>query len=573
LVAAMRGVYAGSNGPACRVAARIFRMNNIAEHTVEAEGVEQAEGLVYAVRDDAQAGLQRVDTRRLLKGMFVAELDRPWSDTPLPPNGMLIESDEELQAIRRYCQFVMVDSARSAGELVAAIRAAAVLSTERTPGGDDDWTRHGGAAHEGGHAERARGVAVRRKPGAAGAPPKPRDDVHPSVATRAKILRLVRDGEPAALPAKGALSQVRRWFGLDRGGRSDASLDTETLRHRQALQVLRDEWGDAIGACDHGEGARIRDSIALARPVHGRLVAAADTAIRQVRQGTVLGFQPLAEAADAFAACLSTAPDAMRWLDAVYAENAPAPNHAIGVATRLADFGRALGMERAALRELTLVGLLADVGKALLPREVLEHPGVLKPSDYALMKQHVTIGLDILSRAGAIPEAVIRGIAEHHERLDGSGYPGGSRGNAIGLYGRMAGIVDTFCALTVARAYANPLSAEEALSALHEWSGSLFCRSLVEQFILANGAFPVGTMVELQTGEIAAVVDRRPGSRLQPKLVVMTGADKGPLRRRPDRAEPRNPDQRRQGAPVRIARGLPVGAFGLRLKDYYSTPT
>ncbi|MCO5108445.1 MAG: DUF3391 domain-containing protein [Burkholderiaceae bacterium] len=550
-------------------------MNNVADITAEAAteapAVEDAEELVYAVPDTAPGGLQRVDTRRLLKGMFVAELDRPWSDTPLPQSGLLVETDEELQAVRHYCQFVMVDPARSSGELVAAIRAAAVLSADATLGDDDDAsTRHGPAADS----DAAKGAqsGARRPAARLGEPPKPRDDVHPSEATRAKILRLVRDGERVAPQARSALSQVRLWLGLGRRTHADDSPDTEILRHRQALQVLRDAWGDAIGTCDYGEGARIRESITLARPVHARLVAAADTAIRQVRQGTALAFEPLAEAADAFAASLASAPDAMRWLDAVYADNAPVPNHATGVALRLADLGRALGMEHGALRELTLIGLLSDIGKALLPREVLEHPGVLKPSDYALMKQHVTIGLDILSRAGSVPEAVTRGIAEHHERLDGSGYPRGLRGEAIGLHGRMAAIVDTFCALTAARAYANPLSADDALSALHDWSGSLFCRNLVEQFILASGAFPVGTMVELQTGEIAAVVDRRPGSRLQPKLVVMTGADKGPLRRRPQGAAPRSPSQPSQGTQVRIARGLPAGAFGLRLKDYYAMP-
>lgn len=553
-------------------------MNNVAETTADAAETpvtETAEELVYAVPDSAPGGLQRVDTRRLLKGMFVAELDRPWSDTPLSQNGLLVETDEELQAVRHYCRFVMVDPARSSGELLAAIRAAAVLSADAAPGGDDSWigdtwARRDPHAHEDAAGDAQAGA--RRNPARFAQPPKPRDDVHPSEATRARVLRLVREGEQGVPQPRGALSQVRRWLGLGRPARADDAPDTGIARHRQALQALRHAWGDAIGARDYDEGAPIRESIALARPVHARLVAAADTAIRQVRQGTALAFEPLAEAADALAASIASAPDAMRWLEAVHADNAPAPHHATGVAVRLADFGRVLGMEHAALRELGLVGLLADIGKALLPRAVMEHPGVLKPSDYALMQQHVTIGLDILSRAGEVPETVIRGIAEHHERLDGSGYPRGLRGQAVGLYGRMAAIVDTCCALTVARAYANPLSVDDALSALHEWSGTLFCRELVEQFILASGAFPVGTMVELQTGEIAAVVDRRHGSRLQPKLVVMTGADKGPLRRHSTQPAPHDPKQPGQRVQVRIARGLPAGAFGMRLKDYYATP-
>ncbi|MCL4185853.1 MAG: HD domain-containing protein, partial [Burkholderiaceae bacterium] len=481
-------------------------------------------------------------------------------------------SGEELQAVRHYCRFVMVDPARSSAELLAAIRAAAVLSTDPTLAGDDSWSGHEGAGNQAGRGVDAQSADAGRptpfrRPG--GADPKPRADVHPSDAARARVLRLVRDGESAPPSSKGALSQVRRWFGLGRRGQEDDSPDTEIRRHRAALQALRDTWGEAIGQCDYPEETPIRESIALARPIHARLVTVTGTAIRQIRQETAPALEPLVQAADAFAASVAAAPDAMHWLDAVYANNAATPNPAIGVALRLAEFGRALGMPHASLRELTLLGLLADVGKALLPREIIDHPGVLRPSDFALMKQHVTIGLDILSRSELLPETVIRGIAEHHERLDGSGYPRGLRAGAIGLYGRMAGIVDSFCALTAARAYANPLSAEEALSALHEWSDTLFCRNLVEQFILASGAFPIGSLVELQTGEIAAVVERRSGNRLQPRLVVITGPDKGPLRQRGGTAGQRASDPSRPRPAVRIARGLSVGAFGLRLKDYY----
>jgi HD-GYP domain-containing protein (c-di-GMP phosphodiesterase class II) len=549
-------------------------MNITEPTTAEDDGTVVAEdnaGIVYSMPEAGPGGLLRVDTRRLLEGMFVAELDRPWSDTPLPQNGLLIDSADVLQAVRHYCRFVMVDPVRSSSELLAAIRAAAVLSTDPGLAGDDVWSPAGGAGQGSdptGHDAQpsARRTAPIRRPG--GAEPEPRADVHPSEAARARVLRLVREGERAPSAPGGTLAQVRRWFGMGRRSQQPGdSPNTEVQRHRAALQALRDTWGDAIGQCEYAEEPPIRESIALARPVHARLATAASTAIRQIRQETAPALEPLMQAADAFAASVAAAPDAMHWLDAVYTNNAAAPNPAIGVALRLAEFGRALGMPHASLRELTLIGLLADVGKALLPRALIDHPGVLRPSDFALMKQHVTIGLDILSRSNQLPEAVARGIAEHHERLDGSGYPRGLRAGAIGLYGRMAGIVDSFCALTAARAYANPLSAEEALSALHEWSDALFCRDLVEQFILACGAFPIGSLVELQTGEIAAVVERRSGNRLLPRLVVITAPDKGPLRQRSDATQEGDPSRPRPA--VRIARGLPMGAFGLRLKDYY----
>ncbi|MCL4185396.1 MAG: DUF3391 domain-containing protein, partial [Burkholderiaceae bacterium] len=102
---------------------------SITEHTTAEENentvTDDTEGIVYSMPEAGPGGLLRVDTRRLLEGMFVAELDRPWSDTPLPQNGLLIDSGEELQAVRHYCRFVMVDADGSSAVLLAAIRAAA----------------------------------------------------------------------------------------------------------------------------------------------------------------------------------------------------------------------------------------------------------------------------------------------------------------------------------------------------------------------------------------------------------------------------------------------------------------
>ncbi|RPH65722.1 MAG: HD-GYP domain-containing protein [Burkholderiales bacterium] len=537
--------------------------------------------------ESPQQGACRVDTPRVLKGMFVVELDRPWTDTPLPQNGLLVDTDEELQAIRRHCRFVMVDPARSLPELLEAIEAAAVLSYDRNLFGDDAPSPAGRRQPPGGSSALEQAAvpprasagsawagqrqARRRDADSLGGAPRLRDDVRPSSAARARVFRLVRDPGQAPAGRDGALSRVRGWLGLGEDSRATGSQAGEQ-RSRDALAALRGKWGDPIGAADYGDGDALRASLALARPVHARLAAAADQAVRQVRHGAALAVEPLADAADEFAASVASGPDAMRWLGALYTYATPNPNPSVSVALRLVEFGRSMGMPHASLRELALLGLLADLGKSLLPRDRLEHPGVLAPHDYALMQQHVTIGLDLLSHSSAVPEAVLRGIAEHHERLDGTGYPRGLRADAIGLYGRMAAIVDSVCALTTARPYANPLSVEDALAALSDWSGTLFCRDLTEWFIRATGAYPIGTLVELASGEVAAVVDRRPENRMQPKLLLMTAADKGPLGSTRDQAGSQSRNQTNGRAPVRIARALPAAAFGLQMKDYYALP-
>lgn len=550
--------------------------------------IADLEEIVYpSCSDDEDEDLFRIDSRRLLVGMFVARLDRPWTDTPLPQTGMLIGGDDELATVRKYCQHVMVDPTRSAEGMCDAIKAASVLSNDQTltladgqlfGGGTHAASREGsgagaGDAQSGSHFSGARRGSPAAAAGVAAdfAVPPRRNDVRPTNEARSQVraLLLAREGRASSdRGSAGPVARLRGWFGRDRSG-----VQPSTQVSARTLESLRTAWGSTIGAVVRDFHVPIRESLAVARPAHAKLVAAADAAVAQVRQGGVPAIASLVETAGAFVEALERAPDAMRWAGAMYRQGTPLPNPAMAVALRLAEFGRALGMPRESLHELVLIGLLSDIGKALLPRELLERPGVLAPQDYALVQQHVTIGLDLLSRSEPLPEAVLRGIAEHHERLDGSGYPKKSRADAIGLHGRMAGIADTFCGLTALRAYANPLSVEDGLSALHGWSGSLFDADLVEQFVLAIGVFPIGTLVELKSGEVAAVVDRSPAPNASPRLVVLTAADKGPLRSTRDRAGEQKPDQAYSGTQVRIARGLASGAYGLRLIDFYSRPT
>ncbi|MFS8086889.1 MAG: HD-GYP domain-containing protein, partial [Acidobacteriota bacterium] len=162
-----------------------------------------------------------------------------------------------------------------------------------------------------------------------------------------------------------------------------------------------------------------------------------------------------------------------------------------------------------------------------------------------------------------IPE----GLAQHHEREDGSGYPNRLTAAKISLFGRMAGIVDVFAAITNVRPYGEPLSALDTLRKLARWSGNLFHKPLVEQFIQAIGVFPVGSLVELSNGEVAVVIRQSRVRRLQPRVLVICGKDKLPMASfrvldllyQPDRDSER----------VHIMRGLPAGAYGLDSNEYY----
>jgi HD-GYP domain-containing protein (c-di-GMP phosphodiesterase class II) len=215
-----------------------------------------------------------------------------------------------------------------------------------------------------------------------------------------------------------------------------------------------------------------------------------------------------------------------------------------------------------------MIGLLADVGKARLPGAMFEKPGALTAAEYSVVKKHVEHSLAILRESPDVPEELMVGVAQHHERMDGSGYPKGLSGAEISVYGRMAGIADTFAAMTTDRPYAEAMTPYRALTSLFEWADKSFHAPLVEQFVQAIGVFPVGSMIELSSGEVAVVLAHNLVRRLEPRVLVLTDADKQPL------ADPvardlleKSDDEDEQR--VYILKGLPPGAYGIEPRDYY----
>jgi HD-GYP domain-containing protein (c-di-GMP phosphodiesterase class II) len=141
----------------------------------------------------------------------------------------------------------------------------------------------------------------------------------------------------------------------------------------------------------------------------------------------------------------------------------------------------------------------------------------------------VKASLDIIATAAGLPSGVSEIVAQHHERQDGEGYPHGLKAEQISFEGAIAALVDSYVELTCARPSAEQSTASNALSLLHKLRGTLFHEALVEQFIQCIGIYPVGSAVELNSGEIGLVVAQNPARRLQPRVMVMLDARRNPL--------------------------------------------
>jgi len=372
-----------------------------------------------------------VPVAELQFGMYVAELDRPWTDTPFMFQGFLLRTGEQLEALKKYCKFVYVDPDRS--DL-----------GERPPG----------------------------------------------------------EARPVETP--------------------------------------------------------LEQEFPVARSIHARNDAVVSDILVSVRAGRTLDAERVELAVFSMTDSVLRNPDALLLFSRLREKGEYTQSHALDVAVYMVAFGRFLQMERDDIAMLGYLGMLQDIGKVRLPQALLEKKDRLSEEEFERAKQHVRDSVEILRATPGLPPRLPELAALHHERQDGSGYPKGLRGKEIGTIGAIAGIVDTFDALTARRPYAEPVAPSAALSMLYKWRGAFFDPVLVEQFIRCIGIFPVGSTVELNSGEVGIVIAQNLAKRLQPRVMVIRDAQGNPLRPQKLLDLSRSPKVA-GGDPYRIKRTLEFG--------------
>jgi putative nucleotidyltransferase with HDIG domain len=202
--------------------------------------------------------------------------------------------------------------------------------------------------------------------------------------------------------------------------------------------------------------------------------------------------------------------------------------HSLRTCILALTLGRQLGMPRERLEILGLGALLHDIGKVKVPDEILKKPDALTAEEHQIMQRHVEWGVEILSDTRHIPMSALEVVGNHHERYDGSGYMKGLRGGAIGEFGMIGAIVDHYDAITSDRAYRGALSAHSVLMKMYSWRNTLFDGELVEKFIQCLSIYPIGSVVELSTGEIGVVAAINREHRLKPHVMLAYRADRKP---------------------------------------------
>jgi putative nucleotidyltransferase with HDIG domain len=207
--------------------------------------------------------------------------------------------------------------------------------------------------------------------------------------------------------------------------------------------------------------------------------------------------------------------------------------HSVSVGVLMISFGKHLGYDVSLLKEVGIGAMLHDIGKMMVPETVLTKEGKLTADEFAMMKKHAEFGRELLEKTQSMPPHAFNIAAQHHERMDGTGYPLGLKGEEISCYSKAAAIADVYDAMTSKRCYQDKYLPTEVLKKLYEWSSYHYDRSLVQQFIRCVGIYPVGTLVLLESGLAGIVIKHGEKNLLHPVVRAVFNTKNGNFLRVP----------------------------------------
>jgi putative nucleotidyltransferase with HDIG domain len=434
----------------------------------------------------------KIDAKNLKVGMYVAQLDRSWLETPFLFQGFEIRDESELDILCECCGHVYIEIARSS---------------------------------------------------------IPAEEIEKLLNTHSASLDLNLDQRTNA-PSK------------------------PTIKYRVLHSFSKlDPTGYLANRLDGRNKYRVKTSIKKEVPkaadAYDTAISAIDNVLDTVRKGRVVDVDQVRESVNPMIESVLRNPGAMTWFVLLKKRDEYAYNHSIALSVWAAVLGRHLGFDRPALDTIALGAMLLDIGRARLPEELATNTGKYTAADTDLMRQHVEIGVEIAKETRGISKEVLDMISSHHERLDGSGYPNGLSGADIPVYGRIAGLIDCYDAMTSNRPHAKAMSSYEAIRELNSLANTHFQKELVEQFVQALGMFPAGSIVELNSGEIGIVVEQNRVRRLRPKIMIVLDADKKPIDSHKTLDLRKVPSNRRENKSRWISLGHEPGAFGIDPAHYF----
>ena len=260
----------------------------------------------------------------------------------------------------------------------------------------------------------------------------------------------------------------------------------------------------------------IADELMRARQICAAGKEAVTLMFREARMGNAVDADSVAQLVDEISDSVARNTSALISLARLKTADDYTYMHSVAVCAMMIALARKLDQSEEQVRSAGVAGLLHDVGKMLLPSEILNKPGKLTDAEFAVIKSHPVHGHAFLLEASNIDPVALDVCLHHHEKADGSGYPKGLKGNAISLMAKMGAVCDVYDAITSNRPYKVGWDPSESLRQMGQWASGHFDLTVFQAFAKTLGIYPVGSLVRLNSGHIGVVTEQTKSSLTMP---------------------------------------------------------
>ncbi len=517
---------------------------------------------------------EKILANQLALGMFVTKLDKPWIESDFMLQGFILEDQADLEKMAATCAYVYIDRTRSIGDQFAEVKTTKNASPQRSSIRvvitKELDSKKNPVLNKVRHGEKVSFIDILREIRNYQAPSNTTQYDTSRVSDKAVKPRLDSQNTTqmpySAAGTKqesaGIVNQVSHFVA---GLFNREKLKASTVKTEQEA-VQHDLSNDEL--IIYESEPSVEEEMAVIYPVFEQSEIVTRDLFDAVANDHHMDISSVSDVLDNMVESIGRTPDALLWLAKLKKADGHSYNLALNVSVTLMAFANFLALPKDQVKLAGFAGLLQDIGKAKISSDVLLKKGKLSPEEYEHAQTHVDESLVILERTPNIPPKVLQLVAEHHERFNGSGYPSKLKGNQLSLLSQSTGLIDTYCAMTNHRSYAEGAHHQQALDQIHALSGEQFSSEIINQLIQFMGIYPVSSLVELNTGEVAVVIQQNQVRRLMPRIMLLLDQNKQRY------SSPIVLDLIYQpiapnGEIYRINKGIPADSYGLNPNEFY----